>query len=121
MDNSTVNFDEFDSPLEPITLYSFAVFLTLIGIMCFFSNSYLVYIFIRFKELHTPLNVLIVAITLSNLSGSIQFPFIIYSNYNHRFISHDFFLFILRIFLILILILIEDGHFQCLLVVWLVS
>ena len=93
MYNSTVNFDKFNSPLEPIILDAFAIFLTLIGIMCFSSNSYLAFIFIRYKELHTPLNVLIVAITLSNLSGSIQFPFVIYSNYNHKYIiSCNYFL-----------------------------
>ncbi len=91
MDNLTVNFDEFKSPLDPIVLDSLAVFLTIIGIMCFLSNSFLAFIFIRFKELHTPLNVLIVAITLSNLSGTIQFPFVIYSNFNHGYILDNYF------------------------------
>jgi hypothetical protein len=82
---TTLSSDEFNSPLKPYILDSIAVFLSIIGITCFISNSYLIITFIRFKELHTSLNVLILAISFSNLIGTFQFPFVISSYLKHRY------------------------------------
>lgn len=84
--STSVSKDEFDSPLHPFLLNSSGVFLTLIGVTCFLSNAFLVVLFKRFKKLQTPLNVLIVVVTLSNLIGTLQFPFVIYSNFKHRYV-----------------------------------
>lgn len=67
------------SPIDPFILNLCAGFLIITFFLCFFCNSYLLIAFIRFKDLRCSLNLLIITITVSNLSGSFQFPPIIYS------------------------------------------
>ncbi len=79
------NYDENASPLDRAVLNLFGFLLSLIAVMCFLSNSFLMITFIRHKELRTSLNIFIVAISLSNLLSTLQFPFLIKSNFDHRF------------------------------------
>ena len=70
------------SPIEPIKLDFYAYFLIIIFLLCVCCNSFLLISQSRYKELYSPsLNYLIIAITASNLFGSIQFPALIYSNF----------------------------------------
>ena len=75
------NFNQI-SPIEPIILDFYAYFLIIIFLLCVCCNSFLLISQSRYKELYSPsLNYLIIAITASNLFGSIQFPALIYSNF----------------------------------------
>jgi hypothetical protein len=70
------------SPIGPIILDIYAYFLTIIFLLCVSCNSFLLISQSRHKELYSPsLNYLIIAITASNLFGSLQFPVLIYSNF----------------------------------------
>jgi hypothetical protein len=74
------------SPLDPIILNSFAMYLAFTAIMCLLSNTFLIATFWRYQELRTPLNILIGAIALCNLLSTFQFPLVITSNLNQRFL-----------------------------------
>jgi len=78
--NSFRNLNQI-SPLEPIWLDFFVCFLIITFVLCVSCNLCLLITFLRFKDLRCSINYLIIAITISNLFGSLQFPFIIYSNY----------------------------------------
>lgn len=80
-----MNDSILNSPVDQRVLdYFIAPFLTMTTAVCFLSNSFLIMTFMRYKDLITPLNVFIVAITLSNLVGTLQFPFVIKSSLDHR-------------------------------------
>jgi hypothetical protein len=84
------NFNQI-SPIEPIILDFYAYFLIIIFLLCVCCNSFLLISQSRYKELYSPsLNYLIIAITASNLFGSIQFPVLIYSNFIRKWAFSKF-------------------------------
>jgi hypothetical protein len=84
MQNISLNENNFNqtSPLKPFILDIYAGFLIITFFLCVICNSFLLITFIRFKELRLfSLNLLIIAISVCNLIGSLQFPALIYSNF----------------------------------------
>ena len=73
-----------ESPIEKQILNAIGVYLVIVFILCVFLNTLLLVIFARFKKMRTTLNKLILVMTAFNLFGSIQFPFVIQSNFIHR-------------------------------------
>lgn len=100
--------DKFNtsSPIDGSILNIIGFYLILCFILCVVLNSILLLIFIRYKELRIPLNFFIITISICNLFGSLQFPFVIDSNFNHKYIlsSKKFIIFSYLYFLI------KDGQ-----------
>jgi len=57
------------SPINSKILYTIGVYLCFVFVLCIFINAILLSVFARFKKL---------------LFGSIQFPFVIHSNFAHK-------------------------------------
>ena len=75
------------SPIEPFYLYLLGSFLTLTLILGTSLNGGLLFIFKKNRDLRTPLNALIIAITVLNLIGCITgLPLVIHSCFSSRFI-----------------------------------
>jgi hypothetical protein len=72
------------SPINSKILHTIGVYLIAVFLLCIFINALLLTIFARFKKLRTSLNKLIFVLTAINLFGSIQFPFVILSNFVHK-------------------------------------
>ena len=72
------------SPINGKILNTIGVFLFMIFLLCIFVNTQLLVIFVRFKQLRTALNKLIIVLTAFNLLGSCVFPFVIHSNFVHK-------------------------------------
>ena len=72
------------SPINKIILNIIGFYLIILFLLCILVNTKLLIIFVRFKQLHTSLNKLIIVLTLFNLLGSIQFPFLILSNFANK-------------------------------------
>ena len=72
------------SPINSKVLHTIGVYLIAVFLLCIFTNALLLTIFARFKKLRTSLNKLIFVLTAINLFGSIQFPFVILSNFVHK-------------------------------------
>lgn len=73
------------SPIEPLVLYILGSFLVLIMVLGLLFNTILLRIFIVNKDLRTPVNSLIIAITLLNLIGSLtELPWVIHSCFSNR-------------------------------------
>jgi hypothetical protein len=82
--NQTDEFNEI-SPLDDDLLNVIGYYLIACFCLCVLSNSVLLIIFIRYKELRVALNLFTITISICNLLSSIQFPFIIDSTFNHRY------------------------------------
>ena len=81
--------DEFEnktkiSPINTQILNAIGIYLFILFLLCILVNTLLLVIFARYKELRTFLNKLIIVLTAFNLFGSIQFPFLIHSNFVHK-------------------------------------
>lgn len=73
------------SPIDPLILNTLAIFLLIIMILGVVLNSILLNIFRINEDLRTPLNVLIIAITVLNLVGSlVELPWVIHSCFSYR-------------------------------------
>ena len=72
------------SPINSKILYTIGVYLCFVFVLCIFINGILLTVFARFKKLRTSLNKLIIVLTAINLFGSVQFPFVIHSNFAHK-------------------------------------
>jgi hypothetical protein len=72
------------SPINSKILYTIGVYLCFVFVLCIFINAILLSVYARFKKLRTSLNKLIIVLTVINLFGSIQFPFVIHSNFVHK-------------------------------------
>ncbi|RNA30626.1 melanopsin [Brachionus plicatilis] len=77
-----LNFTEYDfminSPVKCANLRIIGALSTLLFALCLVFNSILLWVFLKYKNLRSPINVFITALTISNLVGSIlEFPFII--------------------------------------------
>lgn len=90
MTNVTDAIGFFDGIQSPIACWKLNIAATFIVVMLFLSvsaNSTLLWVFYSNKELRTPLNVFVIAMTTINLFGSIsEFTFIIASNYACRWV-----------------------------------
>lgn len=90
MTNVTDAIGFFDGIQSPIACWKLNIAATFIVFMLFCSvsaNSTLLWVFYGNKELVTPLNVFVIAMTTINLFGSIsEFTFIIASNYACRWV-----------------------------------
>ena len=73
------------SPINTVLLDVIGAYLVLTLTLCIIVNSLLIYVFARFKKLRTALNKLILVMTAFNLFGAIQFPFVIHSNFVHKY------------------------------------
>jgi hypothetical protein len=83
----TVKIEDQEIKISPINgkiLNTIGVFLFMIFLLCIFVNTQLLIIFVRFKQLRTSLNKLIIVLTAFNLLGSCVFPFVIHSNFVHK-------------------------------------
>ncbi len=81
--------DEFEnktkiSPINPQILNAIGIYMLTLFLLCILVNTLLLVIFARYKELRTLLNRLIIVLTAFNLLGSIEFPFVIHSNFVHK-------------------------------------
>ena len=81
--------DEFEnktkiSPINSQILNAIGIYMLTLFLLCILVNILLLVIFARYKELRTLLNKLIIVLTAFNLFGSIQFPFLIHSNFVHK-------------------------------------
>ncbi|RNA30611.1 rod opsin [Brachionus plicatilis] len=73
------------SPVNCIILNAIAVYCVILLLSSVFFNSLLLWVFYRYKELRTSLNMLIIALTAYNLAASvIELPFVIISNFSCR-------------------------------------
>jgi len=86
--NITEIFDPFGGVQSPIDCWKLSFIATFVVVMLFLSvssNSTLLFAFYNYKELRTPLNMFVIAMTVINLFGSIsEFTYIIVSNYSCR-------------------------------------
>ena len=82
--NWTLNDENKPSPLSNFVLNLVGIYLTIIFISSILLNSLLLLVFIRYKKTRTPLNQLIMIMTIFNLIGSIQFPFVIQSHFVNK-------------------------------------
>ena len=81
---SNLKIENTISPINNKILDIVGVYLFIVFLMCIFVNILLLVIFIRFKQLRTSLNKLIMVLTGFNLFGSIQFPFLIHSHFAYE-------------------------------------
>lgn len=79
--NSTV------SPLDDQVLDAIGYYLIVCFCLCVLSNSVLLIVFVRHKELRVPLNLFTISVSVCNLVSAIQFPFIIDSSFSHRYVA----------------------------------
>ncbi len=86
--NVTEAIDRFGGIISPIPCWKLNIAATFIVVMLFLSvsaNTTLLFTFYKHKDLRTPLNVFVIAMTTINLFGSIsEFTYIIVSNYACR-------------------------------------
>lgn len=86
--NVTEVIDKFGGVQSPIDCWKLNIIATLVVVFLFLSvsaNSTLLFTFWQNKELRTPLNLFIIAMTAVNLGGSLsEFTYIIVSNYSCR-------------------------------------
>lgn len=61
------------SPNNKLIQKFFAVYLLLVFILCLIINTLLILVFVQYKKTRTPLNNIVLMITVINLLGSIQF------------------------------------------------
>lgn len=90
MIESTSNLFEIKNKTSPINkkiLYTIGVYLIIVFLLCICLNTLLLVVYARFKKLRTPLNKLIIVLTAFNLFGSIEFPFVIHSNFVQKYIK----------------------------------
>jgi len=73
------------SPINDLILNLVGVYLVIVFLLCIIVNTLLLVVFARFKQLRTTLNKLIMILTVFNLFGSIQFPFVIHSHFVHKY------------------------------------
>jgi hypothetical protein len=81
--NETSTFNEYslESPTECYKLRILGLFCVLLFLASTLVNSMLLHVFIKNKNLRTSFNILIIALNILNLTGTIlQLPFIIISN-----------------------------------------
>lgn len=71
--------------IDGLTLKIVGSFLILSLILNVVLNSTLLLVFYRYRKLRTPVNMLIIVTTIFNLFGSVQFPFVIYSNIVNKY------------------------------------
>ncbi len=86
--NITVQYEwNRTSPIKENILNMLGIFLTGMMIMGVSLNGFVLHVFRVNKDLLTPLNVLIIAITVLNLIGCItELPWIIHSSFEHRYL-----------------------------------
>ena len=72
------------SPISKELTTIFGFYLIIIFLLCIILNSTLLLVFYKSKKLRTPFNMLIIVITFLNLLSTIQFPFVIHSNFSQR-------------------------------------
>lgn len=75
------------SPIDKTILYAVGIYLIIVFILCIVLNSTLLLVFIRHRDLRAPINLLIITMTVFNLMGSVQFPFVIDANFKQRYIK----------------------------------
>lgn len=76
------------SPIQPYILNSLGTFLSLTMVFGVTLNGLLLIVFKRHKDLHTPLNVLVITISILNFIGCLtQLPWVIHSSFSHRWTS----------------------------------
>lgn len=88
--NITELIDPFSGVQSPVECWKLNLIATFVVVMLFLSvsaNSTLLWTFYNYKDLRTPLNVFVIAMTGINLFGSIsEFTYIIASNYACRWV-----------------------------------
>lgn len=72
------------SPINDTILTLIGIYLIAVFVLSVLINGLLLLIFIRNKDLVVPINIQIITMTVVNLFGSIQFPWVIHSHFNSR-------------------------------------
>jgi hypothetical protein len=91
MNLTSNDFYERVSPISPIILNLLGSYLLLSMILGIVFNTLLLYIFKKYKDLQTPINTFIIAMTVLNLLGTIfELPWIIHSCFSHKWTSGKF-------------------------------
>ncbi len=87
LQNSSKMFDlGVVSPIECSKLHIIAYYLIIIFILGIISNSILLLILIRYKDMRVTLNIFVATITILNLFGTLtELPFVIHSHFKCRF------------------------------------
>ena len=88
--NEKIKFDFQNKTLTASTINSkilnmTGAYLVFTILLCLVVNTLLLDVFVRFKQLRTSLNKLIIVLTAFNLFGSIQFPLVIHSHFFHTY------------------------------------
>jgi len=89
-DLDSFDFENHSSPIKKFWTSIFGIYLIIIFLLCIILNSILLLVFYRNKELRIPFNMLIMSITFLNLFSTIQFPFVIHSNFSHKWTSSKY-------------------------------
>ena len=90
IDLDTFNFETNLSPISEFWTRIFGIYLLVVFLLCIILNSILLAVFYRNKELRIPFNMLIMFTTFLNLFSTIQFPFVIHSNFSHKWTSSKY-------------------------------
>ena len=72
------------SPLSPVLLDFIGSVLSFIFILCVMLNFIMLYVFMRYKEIRSSVNKLVMTVAVINLFSSFQFPYLIKSYFAHR-------------------------------------
>ena len=81
------------SPLSEFVLYGIGSYYLMMFMLSLLFNLTLILIFIRYSKLRIRRNIFIFIITIFNLLGSIVFPILIHSNFNHKYVEMFYFIF----------------------------
>ena len=88
--NWTLKNENLISPVNKHVLMVSGIYLILILLICIILNTLLLVIYCKHKKIRTSLNQIIMLMTLFNLIGSVQFPFIIDSFFVKKYIIINF-------------------------------
>ncbi len=82
--NWTLKNENKISPSNHFGLNLAGYYLIFVFLVGFLSNFILILVFLRYNLIKFSLNRLIFVMTVFNLIGTVQFPFVIVSNFEHK-------------------------------------
>ena len=83
---SVIKLNNNKSPIDELTLNLVGIYLIICLVLCLVLNAILLLVFKRHKKLRTCLNMLILVMTVFNLVGSTEFPFMILNNFSDKWV-----------------------------------
>ncbi len=107
LNNSEIDIYNLESPTECYKLKIVAYITVFLFLSTLLINSFLLYISIKYKVIHSSLNFFIIILLCLNLFGTIfEIPFIIISNFSCRF---DFSINKIQLLIFLLIKIFQDG------------